>query len=79
MILYQFLCITDQAIVTQYFVQCNRLNLNANVECGHYSLGVFFEMGIMVYNAYKFYNNLSVVLDSKQRGTLKLVNPKPKN
>ena len=49
-----FLClIDDMAIVTQYFLQRNRLKINADAECGHYSFIMrYFEMGIFVYNAY---------------------------
>ena len=34
------------------FVQRNRLNLNADVECGHLFVMNHFEMGIMVCNAH---------------------------
>ena len=41
------------AIVTQYFLQRNRLKINADAECEHYSFIMrYFEMGIFVYNAY---------------------------
>ena len=33
----------DKAIVTKHFVQLNRLNLNADAECRHYSLCIILK------------------------------------